>query len=400
LRCDQTGFQVDHFRAHCRFTTVAAPEPTPLIGSPLPTEVALLDLIPRQDLYGGLLFHGPRFQRLTGYRQLTATRCTAVIGTAPDAPWFGRYLPGELRLGDPAVRDTAIHAIQACIPHARLLPVAVERIVCDDLTAAGPWTVTAQERWRQGDEFCYDLTVQAANGRQREHWQGLRLRKLVAAALPAQWPPVLLAPYLERRLVELLPGAAPRLALATGGSRDERRDRALRQLLGPGSVLFHRPDGKPELLDGAQGVSVAHSESLTVVVIGAAPLACDVEAVQPRPPQVWQDLLGSGWDLVSPIVQATGEDEQTAATRVWCARECLKKAGTSPHTPLLLVETGGDGWNVLSAGETMIASYLAPWRESATPIVLAVLGERSVQVRATGPSLLNPPSQPAVAHGV
>jgi len=132
LRCSQTGFAVDHFRARCRFGGKA--EATLLA---CPTD-EWIELEPEQDLYGGLLFQGPRFRRLTGYRQLQATRCCAEIGVAGGSAWFGRCLPGELLLGDPASRDAAVHAIQACIPHVRLLPVGVERWLPGNLQLAGP----------------------------------------------------------------------------------------------------------------------------------------------------------------------------------------------------------------------------------------------------------------------
>ena len=66
---------------------------------------------------------------MKGYRRLRATGCVAEIAVGDQAEWFDRYLPAELILGDPAARDAAIHAVQACIPHATILPVGVERLI-------------------------------------------------------------------------------------------------------------------------------------------------------------------------------------------------------------------------------------------------------------------------------
>src|SRR5688572_32285608 len=73
---------------------------------------------PAHDLYGRVLFHSGRFQRLSNYRALKATECSAEIMPDGTTTWFGRYLPGGLVLGDPGARDAAIHAVQACVPRS------------------------------------------------------------------------------------------------------------------------------------------------------------------------------------------------------------------------------------------------------------------------------------------
>ena len=52
----------------------------------------------------------------------------AEIAAGNQTEWFNSFLPAQLVLGDPACRDAAIHAIQACIPHARLVPIGVGEI--------------------------------------------------------------------------------------------------------------------------------------------------------------------------------------------------------------------------------------------------------------------------------
>ncbi|MCI0408098.1 MAG: SDR family NAD(P)-dependent oxidoreductase, partial [Acidobacteria bacterium] len=160
LGSSETAFQVDHFRATCRFGRSAHPprHASRPIAKAHEMHLDYLALDPHRHLYGELLFQSGRFRRLRAYRDLAATRCCADIDT-DNVPWFGRYLPEDTVLGDPGSRDAAIHAIQACIPHALLLPVGVERLIPGMLHAPGPWTVTARERWQQGDVFCYDLEL-------------------------------------------------------------------------------------------------------------------------------------------------------------------------------------------------------------------------------------------------
>src|SRR6202158_3942695 len=98
-------------------------------SAPPSLTVARLAIDPPRDLYGGILFQEGRFRRLGGYRRLRATECLAEIAPDATAAWSARSLPAALLLGDPAARDAAIHGIQACIPHAQLLPIGVERIL-------------------------------------------------------------------------------------------------------------------------------------------------------------------------------------------------------------------------------------------------------------------------------
>jgi enediyne polyketide synthase len=85
LRSDETGFQADHFRATCQFDPVASGG-SPVADAADETSAAtsdadLLAINPRQDLYGRILFHRGRFQRVEGYRQLSATRCLCLWGS-------------------------------------------------------------------------------------------------------------------------------------------------------------------------------------------------------------------------------------------------------------------------------------------------------------------------------
>src|SRR5690606_18720134 len=195
-----------------------------------------------------LLFHKGRFRRLKRYHLLRAKACLAELDAPVPAPWFGRYLPPDLLLGDPGARDAALHAIQACIPHATILPTGLERLTIVDAVAASPRFVHARERWHDGDTFVYDVAVTDGEGRLLERWDGLHLRRVGTPAVPGVWPAGLLAPYLERRLEDLMPAARVSVALMHDGAatRRARSDRALRQALGTAVPLRRRPTGKPD----------------------------------------------------------------------------------------------------------------------------------------------------------
>jgi enediyne polyketide synthase len=338
-------------------------------GSPAGPPLALH---PERELYGSILFQTGRFRRLNGYRYLAATECIAQIGAEEPAAWFGPYLPGELVLGDPGVRDAALHAIQACIPHGTLLPVGVDRVVLGR-PLKGPAEVRARERSHQGDTFVYDLEVTGEDGRLWERWEGLRLRRVSEAVHPGTWAAPLLGTYLERRLGELFPGARVSVAVESNGDdRTARSERAIRAATGSLGPIHRRPDGKPEVT-GGQTVSAAHAGELTLAAAAVPTVACDVEPVAHRSDDVWQDLLHADRYRLAELMAARGsEDRDTAATRVWAAAECLTKSGRGFDTPLLFEARTEDNWVVLSAGTLRVATWVAPVRDVERELAFAV----------------------------
>jgi enediyne polyketide synthase len=372
VRCAATAFQVDHFRCRCRFEP-----PVKRRALVFPTSKVAVD--PRSDLYGKLLFHGRRFQRVEGYRVLRAAECIADIGRHGDEPWFARTLAAELVLADPATRDAGLHAIQACIPHVQVLPVSVERIQLGAVDASGPWVAAATERSHDADSYLYDLEVVAADGRVRECWQGLRLKRFRRIEADGR-AAALLLPYMERRLGDLIPHGEFSIDLDGNGdgARRARADRSIVAALThtqPGTrTITRRPDGKPEV-NGAY-VSAAHAGDLTLAVASRHVVACDFEWVAPRADSAWTDLLGGARRaLADAIAVATREDFDTAATRVWSALECLKKAEAGPATPLSVAVSERDGWVVLNAGRHRIATFVTALDRHSSSAVLAVLGE-------------------------
>ncbi|HRC85974.1 MAG TPA: SDR family NAD(P)-dependent oxidoreductase, partial [Thermoanaerobaculia bacterium] len=323
LRTGANDFQSDCFRCLCRF---GLERPASGLGS-LPASAEPLPLSPRQDLYGGVLFHQGRFRRLGAYRHLNATECRAEILPDGSTEWFNRFLPAELALGDPAARDAAIHGIQPCIPHATILPTGVERIWAGHLDAAKPATLLARERYRNGNEFVYDMEILAEDGSLIERWEGLALRAVQRLPEPEAWRAPLFGPYLERRLQELVPGSrAHVLVEASPANGNGRSQRAVAHLLAEDVPLSRRPDGKPEI-PGGPPVSISHAGELVLAITGQGSLGCDVEPVEPRSRELWSDLLGAERSRLAAVIAAErGEDLDAAATRVWAAGECLKKA--------------------------------------------------------------------------
>ena len=397
LLCADTVFAVRHFETTCRFETPAVPRELALdiyahggVGVPLD---------PVADLYEERLFHTGRFRRVQGYRRLTATECVAEISGDGSAPWFRADLPQNLVLGDAAGRDAALHAIQACIPHRRILPIGVERMVVSAERSPAGRVVWAKEHARSADEFTYDVLLRDHEGRLLESWEGLRLRAVENIALQNPWPAPLLAAYLERRLAELLPGS-PICAAMLSDESEERPSRsaaALAQILGPDAAVSHRADGKPEV-HGANGhhVSIAHAGSLTLAIFGARRLACDIEPVKAWPSSEWAKLLSPEQrESAEAIVRACGGDFDAAATRIWAAAECLKKAGipAAPSWPLTLGAHENSGWLMLTSPSVEIATWIGHVQPSAQPVAIAVLAERTRNGVVANPEVGAQPQQ-------
>ena len=377
LRDASTGFAADHFRATCRFGVPVDTAPR-LLAALATGEAARVALDPASDLYGGVLFHQGRFRRLSGYRSLRATECLADIAPDGAVPWFGRYQPDRLLLGDPGARDAAIHGIQACIPHSTLLPTGVERVVSTGLENNSPLLLAARERSRNGDDFVYDVEILGEDGLLRERWEGLKLRAVDRIAAPLTWNTSLLSSYVERRLQEILPGSGVRVTLERAESNGDGRPSSgptVERLLGGGGATRHRPDGKPEAADGRQ-VSVSHAGGLVLAVTRDGRIGCDLEPVAARDPETWRGLLGDErFALAALVAKVSGEGADAAATRVWAAAESLQKAGVPHGAPLTLDSTAEGGWLLLRSGDLRIGTFLGPVRELAGEAALAVLVE-------------------------
>jgi enediyne polyketide synthase len=328
----------------------------------------------RHDLYGKVLFHSGRFQRLREYRALKATECSAEIGPDGTTTWFGRYLPSGLVLGDPGARDAAIHAEQACVPQIALLPVGVESVKGSLNGSVGELFVRAHERECLANGFVYDVELSDSEGRVRERWERLRLHAITGTDFNGPWPEGLLTPYVERRLLDLVPGADVSVAFELDPTLDrrDRSTRAIERALGATGII-RRADGKPEARDG-RNVSASHCGDLTMAVASNTPVSCDLELVASRTPETWSDMLGvERFKLAEVISRETKETLDVAATRVWTAVECLKKAGAGITAPLTFTRAAPNGWILLASGELKIASGVVERTGGKSELAIALL---------------------------
>ena len=336
VRTSSTQYRLDHFRA--RITVGERPE-RPRIHIP----EGNVDLQPERDLYGPLLFHTGRFRGVKRYRVLTATECVAEV--APhNEPLFHRYLPSHLLLGDATIRDAAIHALQACVPQATVLPQGFASV---ELFAPveGTTIVVAHETARHADGFVYDVDLASPDGLLFERWRGLRLQVVARRERVDDLAPALWGPFLERELS---------VAVRVG----ETETPALR-----------RHDGKPLAMDGH--ISRSHDAGVLLTVTHARPVGVDVQHVNG---QVWDDLLAPHDGSLAVIcARLSGDEHRFAAARIWSARESMKKLGGDALVPLVVDQCGSHGRVTFRSGPHDIDTYVM------RGCVVAVAQERNAE---------------------
>jgi enediyne polyketide synthase len=326
LRTSATQFSLDHFRTRI---SVAPRRERPRIDIP----AGNVQLQPH-EVYGPLLFHTGRFQRLRHYRVLTATQCVAELTPATDAP-FHRYQPQELLLGDLTIRDAAIHALQGSVPHQTVLPAGIASV---ELFAPveGEAIVVAHEVERHPGHFLWDVDIASPDGLLFERWTGLRLQVVARRERVDDLAPALWGPFLEREL----------------GVRIEVAADALQRIAG-GAVL-HRKDGKP-LVEGAH-VSASHDAGLGLAVAHEHPVGCDLQKVNG---QDWDSILADHDGVLADVCRSlSGDEKRFASARVWGARESLKKLAGDPLVPLVVDTTGDHRRVTFRSGKSRIDTFV------------------------------------------
>lgn len=347
IRSQETGFDVDHFTAVLNLAGEPVPGGPPEQGD---GDVPPVALDPATQMYGEMLFQGRRFHRLRRYHRAAARDVEADLGVVEEGDWFAGFLPGELLLGDPGMRDALMHGNQVCVPDATLLPTGVERVHPGGpaLAGAGEVRYRATERGRDGDAYVYDIAVRTADGEVVERWDGLRLQAVRKMGGHGPWWPPLLGPYLERTLEDLT-GARVAAVVEPGDGREET---ALRRL-GTEHAARHMSAG------------VA---GLTLCVAADGTVGCAIVPVSARPP-------GPQDALTEAIAARAEENPSTSTARIQAAVACARRAGVVAEEPPTLLRAATDGWVVLSAAGLPVATLATTVRGVQGPVVVAILTE-------------------------
>ncbi|HEX5190492.1 MAG TPA: hypothetical protein VFW16_13175, partial [Streptosporangiaceae bacterium] len=231
VRCDNSGFAVDHCRA--TFGAAVAAEAD---EQPSGWAEAAAESLPVGEVYESPLFQTGRFRLLTGVLLTGSRSASAEAGltaAASQPPWFGAARPATARpartglvLGDAALADAALQVVQAFVPDRRMLFAGCDSVWFSDAAAtvaSGPARILAVQvpaaresaavprpRSESGDHAgpggpAWQVRIADAAGRTLISWNGLRMRD--AGPLQHQDPE------------ETLAGAAGPKAAGPGGAR-------------------------------------------------------------------------------------------------------------------------------------------------------------------------------------
>jgi len=337
IRSSQTDFQADHFRAICSIDPAGAAMSTNIN----PAAGKLLQI---PELYDTVLFQSGRFQIVSGYIEALAHRSCAVLSPT-EQPWFSQFLPHSISLINPSITDAAMHSIQACIPHRRLLPVSIDRITTFPTANLGPpFRSIAIEICAKGGDFVYDVEITDPFGNGIQRMDGLRLHSISENDPYMFRTPQLIANMLERRWCELSDDGAQVLL-----HEEPEGGRSFERLPG------RRADGKPIHIENA--AVRAWSDGILLQLLSSQDGACDIERVEHREPQMWRDLLGESlFQSAAFLAQRHAEEFDLAATRFWTVMECMKKLGRHSTGSVVSEQYTNDGWALSRCGDYIVGT--------------------------------------------
>jgi enediyne polyketide synthase len=170
IRSSVTNYDSDYFVADC---VLAKRKPVERYNDDNWPKALGVD--PHEFLYGSIFFQGPMFQNIVAYHDLSDKHCLVKIKRDEKTPVFSASAGYQVLLGSPEVRDSFLHAVQACVPEYRILPVAIDHLWTGPVD--GPYVyLVAKERFRTDREFCYDLEIYDQDGLLVEEIRGFRCR--------------------------------------------------------------------------------------------------------------------------------------------------------------------------------------------------------------------------------
>jgi len=351
IRSDDSAFGFVHASARMR-RAATAKDPFPPLrengSGSLPTGT---------EVYGSILFHRGRFAGIRAFRSVDACRCVAVTAATTAAPWFGAALPQAKFFGDPALRDMAIHAVQACVPHERVLPARIAGISRFGTPDSQELIIDAREVSHDAQGYVFDVEVRGAEGRVLERIAGLELRRSSSSS-PQPVPPSLVATSVERRLLDAgldglrIEGFAP----------------------SSGDQWEHHPDGRP-----TNGSSRCRTREIELQCTSDSnTVGIDAEFAAEADAAGWYAVTANHRDAERCAAELASESRSLAQTRVWCALEAAKKAeSTTPAQIAVSQVVRNSGLTIFTTGFSEVTTLTVRTTSAADPLVVAVARQSS-----------------------
>jgi enediyne polyketide synthase len=440
IRCAESGFATDHFRATFHIPDEAADAATPSLAAGLPDldemPASHTGIVDGTELYGPICFQSGRFRRAALLPEVTARSCRALVRGEDGEPWFGAMasqagvslapggsvltgpVPDDLVLGSPGLNDATWHVLQACVPHRRLLPAGCESVtfsgqeadgaveiraveVRRDLAGAvpGPRSGTPADAAPADAEYVWDVEAIDSAGQPLVTWRGLRLADAGPLPRAAAWPPSLLSVYLERSAAAL--GLHPDLQVTVRfGAPESTGPQPAVVVPAPRHAAERRPTvpGDPAGEQTTRGRGLLDGFVLSVRSPHGAACGWEVAAAGagqgPEP--------GPGLAGVESVLRADrGEPPAVVEAVLRAVTGCLAMTGAPEAAPAVAGAADG-GWLLLRTGQATLACTVVEISGVSSPVAIAVMtGDPAQQDEpdaAMSPAI-STPSRPMTARG-
>ena len=335
-----------------------------------------LDIEPKNDLYGDLLFQGTRFQRMGEILSLVDSKSSVFRSFVTSeaellSTSFGKNLGEYILLGDPYFRDVMLQSVQPIIPKHICLPVQIEKIeLFTNPTAEDTSRIVHGELQQlQGREYISQVIATDKQGNILEHISNYRAR--ILEEHPENPTALELVNPEERdyaKLKQVLQAASQEFSLtmptvtlkyvfnlkSKGTKQRHTVERGLvkcalqeRLELAPEEKVNFElktlPSGKPKLVGMAKfNLSLSHCNRYCLCVVGENAQGCDIELIKPRKQDDWVALLGQKRNSLLEELVGRGDTLDVAGTRIWSALEAVSKAFNGSKPQLTIVEQKDD----------------------------------------------------------
>lgn len=385
ISSEQSNFSTDCFSAVLVVGKRAEPETSEVKRG------KALDIVPKIDLYGGLLFQGELFQRLEKIyslsRDLSILSVTARPSTELTNEGFGEGLGGHCVLGDAYFRDVLLQCMQVNIPQDICLPVQIDCIDFnyDPSLEQGARTLQAILHKLEGKEYLCEVIATDAEGIIRERIKGYHLRILEAhpenptaeeLANPEQRDRALLQSAVAQacETLSLTPTSLELGYLPGLGSQAQKQRRQQERPLIASALATYLVDqplqeisfklktlasGKPKLTvkDYPEiDLSISHDDRYCLCSVGSEPQGCDIEVISDRALADWLALLSKKHSAILEDLVSQGDNRNCAGTRIWSATEAVRKAANGSNPEFSLVKLQGE--TALLEATTETGTYL------------------------------------------
>ncbi len=337
ISTDQSHFVIPHFESEF----VTSPQKFSFKKTILQTQAAPpLDIDPKTELYGSILFQGLMFQKIRSIYALDDRHVTFSIDPKCDQTAYADISDSSFILGNPFVRDAMLQSLQLPLMKELLLPIKIGSIT---ISSFSPGTeIIAEGRIHQKLSNSYLGNV-SIPGETMVDYEG----QIVPQQNMRPSPQEFLNPTSRDRahLSQLTKLASENFQIETpllclvfspelqALSKDERhswqipyfkslfQDSELEiQWTQNGKPVVHASEGTPLFISGS------HDRQISLFSGGISPQGCDIEIITQRTTQAWTELLGySSHNVLLALMQA-GFPQDDSGTIIWSVRECLKKA--------------------------------------------------------------------------